>query len=166
MWNRNCLFRGIAGWGVTTLLLLALALSASGCFLLSPSASWMEASGSAVRQPWGKTGEARLQARHEAVEQARKKIWDALLVEKVDLSQGTLLPPDAPEGESIRRVEFLVMTNVVFASRLRALVGALQPLETLDGPDGEVDVRLRMDHNKVLYLVSETVFAMRVEERL
>lgn len=152
--------------GARGFLLLVPAFWTSGCFLLKPSGDWMEAGGSAVRESWGKTGEARLRARHEAVDQARRKIWDSLLVEKVDLRRETLLPPGAPGGESVRTIEYLVMTDPVFASKLRALVGSLQPVETVDGPGGEVDVRLRLDRYDVAWLVAGTAYAMREEERL
>ena len=54
----------------------------------------------------------------------------------------------------------------VALSKLRALIGSLQPVETLDGPGGEIEVRLRLDRYEVVWLVAGTTYAMREEERL
>jgi hypothetical protein len=126
---------------------------------------WVEAEGHCAKASWQRAGSARLQARHEAVAEARQKIWDVLADRTVDLRDGYWARPTTPDSERVN-VEYLVVTNPTFESKLRALTNSLQPRSIEDTDDGALKVLLRMDANEALWLVVGCVERMNSEKRL
>lgn len=145
-------------------ILLALcAICPTACLetLQSPQGDLVE--GRSTRPAWRKPGLARLQARHEAVLDARNKIWTSLLTDQVNITQLNWAATPTPETVSI---EYLTLVNPVFESRLRAYIGSLQPLKYFDEPDGELIALLSVDRSAVLSLAAVAVTAMRTEGRI
>jgi len=110
--------------------------SSNGPFATS-RAVWREAEGRSVKPAWQPANAARLQARREALEEARIKIWDALMKEEL---------------EGGMTFEQLAMTDPVFESRLRGLIAGLRPAEITEPPDGGLSLKVRFDESQARML--------------
>lgn len=121
------------------LLILPTLLLPTAC-MPRESPAWINAQGSGVVVPWRLPGEAAHAAKEAALQEARIRLWNSLLQEKI---------PRHPQHLTI---EQLAVIKPAFKAKVWHLIGNLQAEQVTQDAEGQYTAQVKLDRNDVFRL--------------